>query len=176
MIGERRDRLDIVGRQFAEEAVHHLAPGPEAVMRRASFLGEAGHAALERVAVQVRHAGDREARNVLRAAARRIRRDARDRAAGHVDAHIARPAGIQQRMIEMIRGHAATHARLGLSAQGGAVMRQHERHARRRGPGTRRRSPEDAREQFVGHGEKRERHPGPNKTACRTSRRFPPMI
>ena len=136
-VGERRDRLDVVGRQLAEEAVHHLAPGPEAVMRRASLLGESRHAALERVAVQVRHAGDREARDVLRAVARRIRRDARDRAVGHVDAHVARPAGIQQRMIEMIRGHGASHARLCLSAQGGAVMRQHERHAQVSGPATR---------------------------------------
>ena len=76
-------------------------------MRRAAFLGESRHAALERVAVQVRHAGDREARDVLRAVARRIRCDARDRAVGDIDAHVAREAGVQQCMIEQIRGHGA---------------------------------------------------------------------
>ena len=35
-VGERRDRLDVVRRELAEEAVHHLAPGPEAVIRRAA--------------------------------------------------------------------------------------------------------------------------------------------
>ena len=56
-IGEGRDRLDVIGREPREEAVHHLAPGPEAVGGRPAALGEAGHAALERVAVQVGQAG-----------------------------------------------------------------------------------------------------------------------
>ncbi len=53
----RGDRLDIVWRQLVEEAVHHLPPGPEAVAAGTGDLGEAGHAALEGVAVQVGHAG-----------------------------------------------------------------------------------------------------------------------
>ena len=54
--GEGGDRLDVVGREPVEEAVHDLAPGPEAVGRRPAALGQARHAALEGVAVQVRQA------------------------------------------------------------------------------------------------------------------------
>ena len=43
----------LVGRQAGDELVHELAPGPEIVVRRAPHLGEAGHGALEGVAVQV---------------------------------------------------------------------------------------------------------------------------
>ena len=49
------DRLDLFGRHRQREAVHHLAPAPETVGRRPARLGEPGHAALERVAVQVGH-------------------------------------------------------------------------------------------------------------------------
>ncbi len=60
-VGHRRDRLDVVWGQAIEKAVHHLAPGPETVLGGAGALGEPRHAALERMAVQVRHArqGDR---------------------------------------------------------------------------------------------------------------------
>ena len=65
--GEGGDRLDVVGREPVEEAVHDLAPGPEAVGGGPAALGQARHAALEGVAVQVRqarHRGAREARRV----------------------------------------------------------------------------------------------------------------
>src|ERR1700743_3374964 len=56
-IGFRCDRLDIVGVPALDEAVHLVAPGPKAVGSVTPEFGEAGHAALEGVAVQVRNAG-----------------------------------------------------------------------------------------------------------------------
>ncbi len=50
---QRRDGLDLLGRQPVQEAVHQLAPGPEAVAPRRAPLGHPGHGALEGVAVQV---------------------------------------------------------------------------------------------------------------------------
>ena len=51
------DRLEVVGRQPLDEAIHLLAPGPERIGLGAApgppMLGEAGHGALEGVAVQV---------------------------------------------------------------------------------------------------------------------------
>ena len=54
-VGPCRYRLDVVGRHAREEPVHHLAPGPEAVVLRPAPLDETGHGALEGVAV---HVGD----------------------------------------------------------------------------------------------------------------------
>ncbi len=54
-VGPGRDGLDVVGRHGGEKAVHHLAPGPEAVVLGAAPLHQPGHGALEGVAV---HIGD----------------------------------------------------------------------------------------------------------------------
>ena len=69
-VDERGDRLDVLGGQHVEEAVHQLAPGPEAVLARAAPLGHPGHRPLEGVAVQVRH------RRQQRAAGEPLRRRA----------------------------------------------------------------------------------------------------
>ena len=53
------------GERRPQEAVHHLAPGPEAVGLRPAPLGKSGHAALEGVAMQVRNAGDGDAGQTL---------------------------------------------------------------------------------------------------------------
>ncbi len=55
-IGLRGHGLDIVGRHAADEAVHQFPPRPEAVHRRASDLGETGHAALKGMTVQIANA------------------------------------------------------------------------------------------------------------------------
>ena len=89
-VGERGDRLDVVGCEPAEEAIHHLAPGPEAVGRRTAALGEPGHAALEGVAVQVGQTRQRDAGDVLGAVARCVCRDRDDGAVR--DARCARRA------------------------------------------------------------------------------------
>ena len=57
-VGKGCDRLEVVGRQALDEAVHRLAPGPEGIgFVAAAPLGEAGHGALEGMAVQVGQAG-----------------------------------------------------------------------------------------------------------------------
>ena len=86
----------------SSEAVHHLAPGPEAVAAGAARLGEAGHAALEGVAVQVRHAGQRRRRGARRrpaaAASGSTRGDARrPRSSSRTSRG---PAVGQQRLVE----------------------------------------------------------------------------
>jgi len=48
-----RDRLDLVGRQAIDEAIHQVSPGPEAVASRRAILGHARHRALERMRVQI---------------------------------------------------------------------------------------------------------------------------
>ncbi len=69
-VGEGSDRLHVIGRQPVEEAIHHLAPGPEAVSRRTAPLGEPSHAALEGMAMQIGKAGNGDAGDVLGAFAR----------------------------------------------------------------------------------------------------------
>ena len=59
---EAGDGLNVVGRQVVQKAVHDLAPCPEGVARLGALgLAEAGHGALECVAVQVRHRGQQQA-------------------------------------------------------------------------------------------------------------------
>ena len=52
--GQRRHRLHLLGRQAVGEAIHEVAPSPEAVPPRGPCLGHARHGALEGVAVEVR--------------------------------------------------------------------------------------------------------------------------
>jgi hypothetical protein len=90
-VDEGRDRLDVVGRQLREEAVHHLAPGPETVGPRSAPFGEPGHGALEGMAVQIRNAGHRDASDSLGASVIGSAHDRNNRAAVHGDAHVTRP-------------------------------------------------------------------------------------
>ena len=99
-VGEGGDRLDVIGRKPGEEAIHHLAPGPEAVGGLATMLGKAGHAALERMAVQVGQARHGDTGEVLGAVARGAVGDRHDGAVSDREAHVARPAGGQQHMVE----------------------------------------------------------------------------
>ena len=99
-IGEGGDRLDVVGRKALKEAVHHLAPGPEAVGGRTAALGEPGHAALKGVAMQVRQAGHGNAGNAISPAMQRAFRNRGDGTVGDRDADVARPSGRQQSVVE----------------------------------------------------------------------------
>ena len=106
-----RDRLDIVGRHPRQEAVHHLAPGPEAVVLRAATLDEARHGALEGVAVHVGHAGHRDAGEALGTGRRRsVGRDGRDVAPLDRDEHVAAPAGLEEGMWDVKLSHVGFHA------------------------------------------------------------------
>lgn len=53
------DHLHLLRRQALHQAVHQIAPGPEAVLRVTRHFRQPGHRALESVRVQVRHARHR---------------------------------------------------------------------------------------------------------------------
>ncbi len=110
-VGLGGDGLHCLRAQVGQEAVHQLAPAPEAVTVAATDLGQAGHAALERVAVQVGQARQQQANagiTVLRALPRF---NAGDAAALHLQAHVARPALGQQGVggMETVRGTRIGH-------------------------------------------------------------------
>ena len=57
--GKGGDRLDVLGTQYVEKAVHDFAPRPETVAPgRAACFGKPRHGPLERVAVQIRLCGE----------------------------------------------------------------------------------------------------------------------
>ena len=60
-IGLRRHRLDIVGGHAADKAIHQFAPAPETVGGVSPDFGQAGHAALKSMAVQIGHAREPDA-------------------------------------------------------------------------------------------------------------------
>jgi len=101
-VGKGRDRLGVVRRQAPKKAIHDLAPGPEAVMRRPAPLAKPRHAALECVAMQIRQAGDCKAGNMLRAVARGVGRHAGDCAVCNIHAYVRRPARGQKGVVEEI--------------------------------------------------------------------------
>jgi hypothetical protein len=50
-----RNRSHVVGIQTTQEPIHHLAPGPKAVGKWATPLGQSRHCALKRMRVEVDH-------------------------------------------------------------------------------------------------------------------------
>ena len=64
------DRVEFFGSDATGERVHHLAPGPETVVGIRLALGEAGHRALERVRMEIRHARQHVAAEPTRIVAR----------------------------------------------------------------------------------------------------------
>ncbi|MCY1397974.1 hypothetical protein D9M71_129980 [compost metagenome] len=81
----------------AHQAVHQLAPGPEAVVGVARHLGKAGHGALEGMGVQVGHARQHRPLEAFGAFSAGIGQHLFDQAVGtNLEADIARPALRQQ--------------------------------------------------------------------------------
>ena len=112
-VGEGGDGIDVLRRKPRQKAVHHLPPGPEAVARRPAPLGEAGHGALEGMAVQIGQAGHGDAGVALRALGVPLPLDRADHAVFHRDADMAGPAVRQQRMLEeQGAGHAGLSSHL----------------------------------------------------------------
>jgi len=95
-IGLLGDRLHGLGLQMRQEAVHQLAPAPEAVPAVAADLGQPGHATLEGVAVQVAQARQGDGQRGITRLGRHPRGHLDQLAALAGDAHIARPALWQQ--------------------------------------------------------------------------------
>src|SRR5262245_6002063 len=85
---QRGDRLQVVWRHAPDEAVHQGSPAPEIVGVRSAEFGEAGHAALERMAVQVGHAGDHRGRALVTGARRRVALERGDASTREGDAYV----------------------------------------------------------------------------------------
>jgi hypothetical protein len=104
-----RDRRERVGRDLQREAVHQVAPAPEAVGGIRAVFGEPRHRALERVRMQVRHAGQHGPGRARRARRRvGIGAHAGQRAGGvPAQQHVAAPAVGQVCMVREQRrfGH-----------------------------------------------------------------------
>ncbi len=105
-VGPRRHRFDVVGRHGREEAIHHLAPGPEAVVVGPAPLHQPRHGALEGMAV---HIGDTGHGNARRSAGRLAlahgRRDGRDGPPVDGDQDVAPPSLFEQRPPNMDLEH-----------------------------------------------------------------------
>jgi hypothetical protein len=94
-----RDRFDVLGLEVRDQAIHLLAPGPEVVGGMPAEFREARHGALERVRVDVGHAGKHGARRRRRRAARLSRLRTREHAAlVPFEQHVARPSVREQRV------------------------------------------------------------------------------
>ena len=106
-----RNRVRLFGREPLHELIHELAPGPEVVVRRRAYFGEARHRALEGMRMQVRHARQHRTRHPLGAGGPAIRFHGHDVAALDADAHVARPAGRQQCVARVVLRHVAIIAR-----------------------------------------------------------------
>lgn len=101
--GLRCDGLDIVGSHAVDEAIHRVAPGPEAVLAtiktRPALLGETRHAALEGMAVQVGQARQADFVALVPGLSRCAACNGVDATIDQGESHIVGPAfGQQQRM------------------------------------------------------------------------------
>ena len=98
------DCFHLLGPEATDEAIHQLAPGPEAIVLRprlrAGLLGQPRHGALEGVAVEIGHAGDDGAGGAKGGTRRGAGLDRGDVALrADPDQHILGPALGQQRML-----------------------------------------------------------------------------
>ena len=107
-IDQRGDRLDLLGREHVEKAVHQFPPAPEIVVGSGAVLRHSGHGALEGVAVEI---GRRRKQYpvdeiVVPRIAHRILEDIFNAAIrGDGDADIACPAFRKQSALGKKRGH-----------------------------------------------------------------------
>src|SRR5690606_37956034 len=90
--------------QPVQEAVHQLAPAPEAVATGSAHFGQAGHRPLEGMAVQVAQPRHYRPQGVIAVLPRGSSDDRGDPPLHALDAHIACPAFGQQRLWGMEAG------------------------------------------------------------------------
>src|SRR6185437_11008421 len=100
-IGLRRDCLDVLRRHPRDEAVHQLAPGPEAVGGCPPDLGQAGHATLKAVAVKIGQSRYTDRVALVGVGRRYTGVNRRDPAICDRQSHVARPSVWQQGLLEM---------------------------------------------------------------------------
>ncbi|MNN65590.1 hypothetical protein D3C81_1811020 [compost metagenome] len=100
------DDLQLLRGDLPDQAVHQVAPGPEAVVGVAGDFRQTRHGALEGMRVQVGHAGQQRAGQALGAFGRSTRLDAGHMAiAGDLDTDMAGPARRQQSAFGEVGGH-----------------------------------------------------------------------
>ncbi len=86
------DDLELLGADLANQPVHQLAPGPEAIVGVARHFCQAGHGALERMGMQIRHARQHRTAQALGALGTGIDLDcAKPAICVHLQAHIVGP-------------------------------------------------------------------------------------
>ncbi len=100
--GHLGDSLDVFGGQAPAQAVHGFAPGPEMIVARSSPLGQAGEAALERVAVEIAETRHRDAAPFIQGGVARVGPDLhRDHpSVRDPDRHVVLPAVGRQGRVE----------------------------------------------------------------------------
>ena len=102
-VGERRDRLDIVGRRRKREPVHGFAPGPEAVGRLPASFRQARHGALKGVAMKIGEARHGESDARFARTRSRVRLDAGEHSVAPGQARVAPPALGRERLSDVQR-------------------------------------------------------------------------
>src|SRR5262249_19594942 len=102
---QRGDRLELLGTDAVEEAVHELAPAPEAVRARRAPFRQSRETPLKRMTVQVRQSRQRD--RVALIARLRLRSGAEllDASGARGDAPASRPTRRQQRRLKPEAGH-----------------------------------------------------------------------
>ncbi|MNT01991.1 hypothetical protein D3C72_1364780 [compost metagenome] len=110
-VGLGGDGLHCIRAQMGQEAVHQFTPAPETVAVAATDLGQAGHAALEGVAVQVRQARHQDGHAGIAILRCLPARDRGDAPFLHLQADIGGPAVGQQGVggMEGVRGTRIGH-------------------------------------------------------------------
>ena len=96
-IEQRRDGFGVFGGHLQREAIHRLAPCPERIRGVAARFGKAGHAALERMAMQARYSRDGQLVAFVAGFRRRADRHLGDGPIRHNHLHVISPPGREQR-------------------------------------------------------------------------------
>ncbi len=98
--------LQLLRGDLADQAIHQLAPGPEAVVGVARDFRQPSHGPLERMRVQVGHAGQQGPGQAFGAFGRSVGFDAAEQAVtGHFEADVTGPTRRQQGAFGKIGGH-----------------------------------------------------------------------
>ncbi|MNE45072.1 hypothetical protein D3C80_1393390 [compost metagenome] len=88
----RRNRFDLFRRHLQGKTIHQHAPAPKTVVGRSAKFGQAGHGALECVAVKIAHGRDENRMALVGRLGVNADIDIRDNPARDRDAHIGSPS------------------------------------------------------------------------------------
>src|SRR5262249_39344738 len=102
---QRGDRLELLGTHAIEEAVHELAPAPEAVRARRAPFRQSRETPLKRMAVEVRQSRQRDRVALIAQLRLRSGAELRDAPGARGAAHAPRPTRRQQGRLKPEAGH-----------------------------------------------------------------------